>query len=46
MSIRSLRRKIAEARARSASALKDRALPGDVVRFCREWLGYEPYGYM
>ena len=21
-------------------------LPGDPVEFCREWLGYEPYGYM
>ena len=24
----------------------EKVLPGDPVGFCREWLGYEPYGYM
>ena len=47
MSLRGLRRRIRErSREGAPSATRSRKLPRDPVRFCREWLGYEPYAYM
>ena len=46
MSLRKLRRRVREEAARLRGPPAGRVLPGDVVEFCRGWLGYEPYPYM
>jgi len=42
----SLRKRVREEAARHRGPSTSRVLPGDVVEFCVEWLGYEPYAYM
>ena len=46
MSLRKLRKRVREESTRHRGPSTSRVLPGDVVEFCRGWLGYEPYGYM
>ena len=46
MSLRKLRERVREESARHRVPTTGRVLPGDVVEFCVEWLGYEPYAYM
>ncbi len=46
MSLRNLRKRVREESARHRGPSTGRVLPGDVVEFCRVWLGYEPYAYM
>ena len=46
MSLRKLRKRVREEAARHRGPSTSRVLPGDVVEFCVEWRGYEPYAYM
>ena len=46
MSLRKLRERVREESTRLRGPSTGRVLPGDVVEFCRGWLGYEPYAYM
>jgi len=46
LSLRKLRERVREESTRLRGPSTSRVLPGDVVEFCRGWLGYEPYAYM
>ena len=46
MSLRKLRKRVREESTRYRGPSTSRVLPGDVVEFCVELLGYEPYAHM